>query len=359
MYHPFPSSDNEQNKKMKPSLEQVEVELRSGEGLSWKNTNDCLELKVMKGNINIFGTEFIESESVTFPKGRESFCLNMGDLSLLQVSHASGDSISKVAEASSVKFMKNVFELFDSMTKDTNHVRLLIVGPTDTGKSTLSKILFNHAWFSQQKRVCFFSDVDVGQNQVSLPGTMNLVHVAPTEGDLPLYSKTVSVVNETPLGLIHKNVYNFGDISPKSSIYYDLICGNIYKMYKQILDANKTHADASFWITNTCGWVEGPGYTIIKNAIKSMNITHVLCLDGQTKTNLERDVKGVKILFLEKSSHVKKRSTNFRKETRNNTIAHHFSNRSNTVTLPITDIKMYMIDYKTQNTAVSYFMNLF
>ena len=47
---------------------------------------------------------------------------------------------------------------------------LFKVGPTDVGKSTVSKILLNYAVRLGRKPI--FVDLDVGQGAVSMPGTL-------------------------------------------------------------------------------------------------------------------------------------------------------------------------------------------
>lgn len=47
---------------------------------------------------------------------------------------------------------------------------LMVVGPTDVGKSTLCRILLNYA--VRMGRRPIFVDLDVGQGHVSIPGTI-------------------------------------------------------------------------------------------------------------------------------------------------------------------------------------------
>ena len=47
---------------------------------------------------------------------------------------------------------------------------LMVVGPTDVGKSTLCRLLLNYA--VRMGRRPIFVDLDVGQGHVSIPGTI-------------------------------------------------------------------------------------------------------------------------------------------------------------------------------------------
>lgn len=46
----------------------------------------------------------------------------------------------------------------------------LVVGPTDVGKSTIARILLNYAARMQRRPI--YVDLDVGQGQISIPGTI-------------------------------------------------------------------------------------------------------------------------------------------------------------------------------------------
>lgn len=54
--------------------------------------------------------------------------------------------------------------------------RVLIAGPTDSGKTTLSKILLNYA--ARKGRECLFVDLDIGQGSISVPGMLAAISVS-------------------------------------------------------------------------------------------------------------------------------------------------------------------------------------
>ena len=47
---------------------------------------------------------------------------------------------------------------------------VMVVGPTDVGKSTLCRTLLNYAIRSERKPI--FIDLDVGQNSITIPGNI-------------------------------------------------------------------------------------------------------------------------------------------------------------------------------------------
>lgn len=58
----------------------------------------------------------------------------------------------------------------------TRGPRVLIAGPTDVGKSTVSKILLNYAVRFNWTPI--FVDLDVGQGNISIPGTIGALVVS-------------------------------------------------------------------------------------------------------------------------------------------------------------------------------------
>lgn len=50
----------------------------------------------------------------------------------------------------------------------------MVVGPTDVGKSTLCRMLLNYAVRASRRPI--FVDLDVGQGQISVPGTIGILN---------------------------------------------------------------------------------------------------------------------------------------------------------------------------------------
>ncbi len=58
-------------------------------------------------------------------------------------------------------------------------------------------------------------------------------------------------------------------------------------------------------IVNTCGWVEGGGLNLIYNAIKTLEIDHVLVIgDDRLNSNLKKKFPNISIERIQKSGGV-------------------------------------------------------
>jgi len=233
----------------------------------------------------------------------------------------------------------------DFRQKSSAGPRVLIVGPADVGKSSLSKILINYA--ARQAWSPLFIDLDLGQNAISVPGTIS---AAPIDHPINPFEDGAHVKSEMPLS------YFFGDVTvtENSKEHYKFLVEKIAEMMEARNSKNE-HARHSGCIVNTMGWIEGLGLELILHAVKSLEIDTVLCLgqerlfqtlskqfakDGalaqqqqqkdkkkKKKTNSSDDgkkVEAVEILSLKKSGGVVERTTEFRRKTRDDRFREYF-----------------------------------
>lgn len=190
---------------------------------------------------------------------------------------------------------------------------VMVVGPSDVGKSTVCRILLNYA--VRQGRRPIYVDLDVGQGNISVPGTISALLVerpAKVEDDFS---------QQAPL------VYQFGSISPSvNSTYFDILQKRLAEVTLERLNANQ-QGKSSGMVINTCGWIKGGGYKHILHAAKSFKADAILVLDQERLYNeLLRDLPRSKfeVVFLQKSGGVVERSKNLRAEARDQRIREYF-----------------------------------
>lgn len=189
----------------------------------------------------------------------------------------------------------------------------MVVGPADVGKSTVCRILLNYA--VRQGRRPIYVDLDVGQANISVPGTISALLVerpAKVEEDFS---------QQAPL------VYQFGSITPSAnSKYFDILQSRLAKVTLERLNANQ-QGKSSGMVINTCGWIKGGGYKHILHAAKAFKVDAIFVLDQERLYNeLLRDLPQSKlqVVFLQKSGGVVERSKNIRAETRDQRIREYF-----------------------------------
>lgn len=79
--------------------------------------------------------------------------------------------------------------------------RVIVVGPTDSGKSTLSRMLLS--WAAKQGWKPTFVDLDIGQGSITVPGS-----IAATPIEMPI-DPVEGIPLEMPL------VYYYGHTTPR------------------------------------------------------------------------------------------------------------------------------------------------
>ncbi|QHO36400.1 uncharacterized protein DS421_9g283530 [Arachis hypogaea] len=129
---------------------------------------------------------------------------------------------------------------------------VIVVGPIDSGKSTLSWMLLS--WAAKQGLKPTFIDLDIGQGSITIPGC-----IAATPIEMPI-DPVEGITLDMPL------VYFFGHTTPRRF-------------------AGNAEFRASGMVINTMGWIEGVGYDLLSHAFRTLKANVVLVL-GQ----LLRDV---------------------------------------------------------------------
>ncbi|KAB5516335.1 hypothetical protein DKX38_026983 [Salix brachista] len=192
--------------------------------------------------------------------------------------------------------------------------RVIVVGPTDSGKSTLSRMLLS--WAAKQGWKPTFVDLDIGQGSITAPGC-----IAATPIELPI-DPVEGISLEMPL------VYFYGHTTPSQNV--DLYKA-LVKELAQILERQFTgsaESRASGMVINTMGWIEGVGYELILHAIDTFNANVVLVLGQEKLFSMLRDVlkskPNVDVLKLQKSGGVVSRSSKFRQKSRSYRIREYF-----------------------------------
>ena len=145
--------------------------------------------------------------------------------------------------------------------------RVLVAGPVDVGKSTVSRILCNYAVRSGWAPVLV--DLDLGQGGVTCPGTLAAL---PLDAPLP-------PGGSVPLDLAL--VYYYGAASP----------GDNPELFKHLvarlagaLEARaqaSPGARASGVVVNTCGWIAGVGKALLVDAALALRCDVVLVLGAE------------------------------------------------------------------------------
>ena len=198
---------------------------------------------------------------------------------------------------------------------ETNKMRgpiCMLVGPTDVGKSTVSKLLLNYAVRLGRKPL--FVELDVGQGCVSIPGTIGAMLVERPASVEEGFSQN------SPL------VYHYGHSSPGTNhVLYNQLVSRLADVVRERMGKNRKAA-VSGVVINTCGWIRGAGYDQIKHIAMAFEVDVILVLDQERVYNdLVRDMPSfVKVVLQPKSGGVVPRNKEQRAEGRDSRIKQYF-----------------------------------
>lgn len=193
--------------------------------------------------------------------------------------------------------------------------RVVLLGPHDVGKSTISHILVN--WAVRRQRRPLYVDLDVGQGALAVPGVVGAALL-----DRPM-DVTEGLATTTPL------VYHYGHVSPEqnTALYKRLVSVLATRLEKRCVIDEKVRT--SGYIVNTAGWVDGQGVQLLHHVIEALNADVVLVVDHERLYNELRAWAKTQrptttVLRLAKSGGVVTRTAEFRFAERSRQIRKYF-----------------------------------
>jgi len=270
---------------------------------------------VKDGEAEIFGTSLVLGEKTRITSQKVAVFSWQG--CTLEVEGA--PEVVYVAEETPMAQYVNVHDVLhaqreSALTGGCPAPRVMIVGPTDSGKSTLCKLLLNYAVRSGKAPV--FVDVDVGQGTLTIPGC-----VAACVVESPLDVEENGHPGEPPV------VFYYGDKSPSENP----------ALYKQCVERlagiledrckNDPVAKAAGIIANSMGWVEGLGYELMIHSIETLGINTVLVI-GQDRLHSQLNgalgKKNITVVKVAKSGGVVMRSKEYRADARKRRVEEYF-----------------------------------
>ncbi|GFQ72871.1 protein CLP1 homolog [Trichonephila clavata] len=202
--------------------------------------------------------------------------------------------------------------------EDTKGPITLIVGPKDVGKTTLCRFLLNYA--VRCGRCPLFIDLDVGQNSISVPGSIGIVNIQKPANIIAGFEDEAN------------QVFHFGYKSPGHNItLYSLLLKKLGQTLRSGLRQTNKNTRYSGVIINTCGWTRGFGYDAITLAAMAFEID-VLCVlqEERLYQQLLKDMPScVKVVYTPKMDGAIERSITVRSESRDARVREYFYGPTN------------------------------
>ena len=265
--------------------------------VSFKHT---ATLELVDGKAEVFGTPLVKHRKYTFSGVHKTVFSWEGARVRLSGEYDGAYVSSESPMTTFLNVHSTLEELRDHAYRtDTQGPVVVLAGPVDTGKTTLSRILTGLA--CRSGRTVGLVDLDLGQGQLTPPGTISAV--AMTE-PFPVENEELEA---TPLAYYH------GHISPGER-------PELFQLQVEELAAAcfaKSEEDKEWkhggLIINTCGWVDKLGLDLLKHHISAFRASMVLVMgDDRLLANLVGQFPDTVIRKLNKPGGAVSRDTDFR-----------------------------------------------
>ncbi|KAK3015302.1 hypothetical protein RJ639_006940 [Escallonia herrerae] len=297
-----------------------------------------LQLRILSGTAEIFGTEIPPEIWLTFPPSLKFAVFTWYGATIelegtTETDYTADETpmISYVNVHAVLEGRRNRAKASPDDSVSSQGPRVIVVGPTDSGKSTLSRMLLS--WAAKQGWKPTYVDLDVGQGSITIPGC-----IAATPIEMPIDS-VEGIPLEMPL------VYYYGQVSPSlnADLYKVLVKELAQTLERQF--AGNAESRAAGMVINTMGWIEGVGYEVYVILRFYPDYVALIFLQGcscyqlimlgaiEKLCSMLKDVlkskPGVDVVKLQKSGGVVSRSGKVRNIARKSRIREYFYGPSN------------------------------
>ncbi|VDK81988.1 unnamed protein product [Onchocerca ochengi] len=185
--------------KSPPDQDVQEFILKEDNELRFEVANGDVMLELIDGRAEVFGTELIQHKKYVFPPGSRVavFTWKKAVVELVGKTESAyvAEQTPMIIYLNTHAALEQLREHAESVVMQQEQARgpsLMIVGPTDVGKTTVCRILCNYA--VRVGRTPIFVDLDVGQGSISVPGTVGALYIEKTADVVEGFDKKAPLV---------------------------------------------------------------------------------------------------------------------------------------------------------------------
>jgi len=291
-------------------------------------------VKLLNGKAEVFGTELALGQTVNIT-GQKLAIFTWTGCELMVTGNP--QSIYESSETPMVTYLntQDILNRRRLAAQETSSPgpRVIIVGPTDSGKSSLCRILTNYAVRMGWEPMVV--DLDLGQGSITCPGS---IAACPVQAPVDIEQGYPA---ENPLAFF------YGHLSPDSNpeLYKSLV-QSLSDLLNRRAERNAEGAAAGM-IVNTMGWIDGLGYEILLHSINATKADTVLVVGNEklySQLSRHFEGKGTEVVKLKQSGGVVTRPSELRRAARIDKVRDYFYGirrelAPHSQTVPIADLQ--------------------
>jgi polyribonucleotide 5'-hydroxyl-kinase len=307
----------------------AEEELRLEVGFS-KTCN--FKLTLVRGSAELSGVELALNHTYTLAADSGGLKLAIftwhgcvvdviADEGSLDISYTSDETNSNVAAVNTHAQLEALRD--EAVSTSSEGPRVLIVGPSESGKSSLAKLLTAYA--VKLGRTPILADCDPADNCLTVPGALAAC-VFDHE------SVSVETVATTGLPVSQQQqaqplVYWHGGLQLSSDLFKAQVTAMGRKIDQRM--KNDEWARSSGLIVNTNGWIQEEGFNLLVHMVKAFRISVVLVLGhdrlySMMKSTVSKESASTKVIKVPRSGGVVSREKSYMLNSRSRSIKRYF-----------------------------------
>jgi polyribonucleotide 5'-hydroxyl-kinase len=303
-----------------------EEELRLEVPFAVRGSTSTVQLLLQQGSCELQGCELVSGKPVIISDdGGLKIALFTWHGCVLDVqtenvpvtiSYTSDETTSNVAAVNTHAQLEALRD--EAAAAKTQGPRVLIVGPAESGKSSLCKVLTAYA--VKLGRTPVVLDLDPADSAVSVAGTLAAVPITSREAVTAQSYATAGL----PAGTASPLVMWHGSLTLQPDLFREQVTALGNKVNAR-LQADEW-ARSSGMIVNTNGWIQDEGYQIILHAVQALGITVVLVVGHDRLYSMMKKDAGtaVKVIKVPRSGGVVSRDANYLRACRSRSLKRYF-----------------------------------
>ncbi|KAJ1901825.1 Cleavage polyadenylation factor subunit clp1 [Kickxella alabastrina] len=204
--------------------------------------------------------------------------------------------------------------------------RVMLVGPEDSGKTSLARLLVNYAVRMGERPL--FVDLDPSLGSVTVPGTVSATAmgktVDPESGFMGCATSSSDGVSDVPL------VLQFGHEQPDdNTMLFKILVDRLAASIDARMSADNFAAGSGL-VVDTRGFTDVNKYDTIEHAVAALRITALLVVGNERmysifSTRLQTQARPVTVLRLTKSGGTVDRNATYRRQLNDCIIRQYFN----------------------------------